>query len=69
MQLLMVGVTTCDFSCDNTGDIKWDQPNAEVPAQTGPATGTLFMSYLRGAGCGLFYFVGGLSGLHNILNT
>ena len=51
---LLVEVTTSVFSRYNTGDIKWDQPNAEVPKQTGPATGTLFTSYLRGVGAGLF---------------
>ena len=49
--------TTTDFVTDASGDINFDKPFAEVPAQTGPAKGT-FLLYLRGA----VPLWGGLSG-------
>ena len=58
--MLMSGATTTDFVRDDSGDIRFDKPSAEVPAQTGPATGTL-SSYLRGAGWAVPLW-GGLSG-------
>ena len=52
--------TTTNFVTDGGGDIKFDKPFAEVPAQTGPAKGT-FSLYLRGAGWAVPLW-GGLSG-------
>ena len=49
--MFLSGATTTDFVRDASGDIRWDKPSEEVPAQTGPAAGTL-LSYLRGAGVG-----------------